>query len=270
MSEENDQAAMVENVWRTFLTTGELVQVVRQRRLFRMLPGSPRCNNCYAPFKGLGAPIARIFFGKRPANMNPRVCNVCEAFAREYKGGAEVELSLLFADVRGSTALAESMSATEFSRIIDRFYNAASQALVANFALIDKIIGDQASGIFVPGYTGPEHAQAALAAARALMKATGHGRAKGAWIPLGVGVHSGVAFVGAIGSDTGTMDITVLGDAANTAARLSSAAGPGEILISEAAARHASLDVSSMERRELTLKGKSESVTVYVLADGSA
>ena len=62
---------------------------------------------------------------------------------------------------------------------------------------------------------------------------TGHDKPEGPWIPLGVGLHSGTAFVGTVGSSDGATDITVLGDVPNVAARLSSAAGPGEILMSE-------------------------------------
>jgi adenylate cyclase len=84
---------------------------------------------------------------------------------------------------------------------------------------------------------------------------------------LGVGVHTGIAFVGSVGSENGTSDITVLGDTANTAARLSTNAGIGEILISESAFQHAgysSFDIS--EKRELDLKGKSNKILVNVLA----
>lgn len=79
------------------------------------------------------------------------------------------------------------------------------------------------------------------------------------WVPLGVGLHTGVAFVG---SKESTTDITVLGDAPNTAARLSSSAAPGEILISEATG----LNVGQIENRTLGLKGERESVVVYVFS----
>jgi adenylate cyclase len=82
-----------------------------------------------------------------------------------------------------------------------------------------------------------------------------------------VGVHTGIAFVGSVGSQSGTSDITVLGDTANTAARLSTNAGIGEIFISESAFLHAGLtDADISEQRELELKGKSNKVIVNVLA----
>ena len=267
MNEESEREAMVEHVWRTYLTTGEFVKEARQRRLFRMLPGNPRCKNCYVPFSGASSRLVRFVYGKRPSNLNPQMCNECEKFAREYQGGAEIELSLLFADVRGSTALAETMSPTEFGRLINRFYKKATEVMVHSDALIDKIIGDQVAGMYVPGFAGPSHARKAIEAAQEILRVTGHGTLEGPWISLGAGVHTGIAFVGAMGSDQGTTDITVLGDTANIAARLSTSASVGEILISEAASTNAGLRLDSLEKRKLELKGKSEPFPVYVLTD---
>lgn len=254
-----------EALWRSYLTTGD-EQAERQRRIFRHLPSSPRCKNCFAPFTGVGSVIVRHVFGKQRSNMNPMLCNVCELFAREHQGGAEVELSLLFADVRGSTTLAERMTPTEFSRLIDHFYNTVTQIMAQSDALIDKIIGDQAAAFYVPGLAGTEHARRAIEAAQEILRATGHGQPEGPWIPLGVGVHTGVAFVGSVGSESGASDITVLGDAANTAARLSSSAHVGEILISDAAYQAAEVDLGALEERQLDLKGKSQPILVHVLS----
>jgi adenylate cyclase len=256
---------MVEQLWHAYLTTGEIENERRQRSLFRLLPGTPRCKNCYAPFKGVGSTVVRLIYRKQPSNLNPQLCNFCELFANEYQGGAEVELSLLFADVRGSTQLAESMTPLAFSKLINRFYNAATQVLVRSDALIDKIIGDQVAAMFVPGFVGPAHGARALEAAQRLLQVTGHGDGAGPWIPLGAGVHTGVAFVGSVGADNGTSDITVLGDVANTAARLASSAAQGEILMSDAAADAAGLNRTGLEQRQLELKGKSQPVLVHVL-----
>jgi len=265
MDERSEHDAMVEHIWRTYLTTGEFKKEARQRRFLRMLPGEPRCKNCYAPFQGVGSSVAKFLYSKHPSNMNPQMCNACDVFARTYQGGAEIELSLLFADVRGSTTLAEQMSPREFGQLINRFYNVASHILVHSDALIDKIIGDQAAGMYVPGVAGEDHAQRAIDAAQELLKQTGHGDPDGPWIPLGIGVHTGIAFMGSVGSSDGTMDITVLGDVPNTAARFSSSARPGEILVSQPAAASAGLQTSALEQRHLNLKGKSEPVPAYVL-----
>lgn len=255
----------VEIFWRTYLTTGEFEKERRQRHLFRLLPGSPRCKNCYAPFQGTGSIIVKTFYGKEPSNLNPQLCNICEQFAQQYQGGAEVELSLLFADVRGSTTLAETMNPTQYSQLINRFYKTATKVMVNSDALIDKIIGDQVAGMYVPGFAGQEHARRAIDAAQNILHLTGHQDKDGPWIELGVGVHTGTAFVGALGSEGGTTDITVLGDAANIAARLSTEAGVGEVLISEPAFTAADIELGDLEKRTLTLKGRSEPMGVWVL-----
>lgn len=268
MSEQAEHEAMVQDVWRRYLTTGDFGKERRQRRFFRLLPGAPRCKNCYAPFQGAGSAVVRFLYHKQPSRLNPQLCNFCDVFASRYQGGAEVELSLLFADVRGSTPLAESMDPLAYSKLINRFYNTATQIMVRSDALIDKITGDQVVGIYVPGFTGPAHAERALQAARDILKATGHNRPEGPWIPLGAGVHSGVAFVGSVGSPHGASDITVLGDAANTTARLASSAAQGEILVSDAAYR-AVTGLGALEQRRLELKGKSQPILVHVLPGGA-
>ena len=263
--EKSAQDAMVEEVWRTYLTTGKHVRERRYRQIFRLLPGNPRCNGCYAPFQGAGSTVARMIYGRRPSRLNPQLCNVCDVFAQKYQGGAEIELSLLFVDVRGSTALAEGMNPTEFSQLINRFYQTATQVMVHTDALIDKIIGDQVAGMYVPGFAGQQHPRRAIEAARDILRETGYGNGAKPWISLGAGVHTGTAFVGSLGSENGVSDITVLGDTPNTAARLSTSAGTGEILISEAAYQAAGLDSEDLEKRELQLKGKREPVNVWVM-----
>jgi len=151
--------------------------------------------------------------------------------------------------------------------LINRFYITVTRIMVGSDALIDKIIGDQAAGMYVPGFAGASHSLVGIHAAQEIMGATGHGDPGGPWIGLGAGVHTGTAFVGAVGSAEGTTDITVLGDAANVAARLASSARQGEILVSESSLRASGLPSGTLERRELALKGKSEMVPAFVLTD---
>ncbi len=268
MTIEDENHTTFEDEWRYMLTSGEFGKEARQRHFLRFLPGDFRCKACYSPFDGTGGRIAWIIFHKRQSNFNPHLCTTCEDFARQHPGGAEIELSLLFADVRGSTTLAEGMSATEFGELINRFYITATKVLADSDALIDKIIGDQASGMYVPGFAGPEHAHRAIEAGKKILELTGHAKTEDPWIPLGVGVHTGTAFVGSLGSRDGVTDITVLGDVANTAARLSSSADIGELLVSESAYQHAKYnDEKVVEQRQLELKGKSKKILVNVLTN---
>jgi adenylate cyclase len=202
--------------------------------------------------------------GRDQSRYNPRFCQPCEHF--EQPGGAEVVLTMLFADVRGSTTLAEKMSALEFSQLMNRFYNTATDVLVKSDAMVDQLIGDEVIGLYIPGMAGPKHPHRAIEAAQDLLRLTGHGDTGGPWIPVGVGVHTGLAFVGVVGGTQGNpTDFTALGDNVNITARLASQAGPGEILISEAAVAASGLSLEDLECRRLDLKGKSESIDVRVL-----
>ena len=218
-----------------------------------LLPSSPRCKLCNSPFKGWGGFLMHLL-GRDQSRYNPRYCQKCDRF--EQTGGAVVELSMLFADVRGSTSLAEKMGAHEYSKLMNRFYKVATDVLVKADAMVDRLLGDEAIGLFIPGYTGPAHPRRAIEAAQNLLEITGHRDRKGPWLPVGVGVHTGLAFVGVVGGEQGgPRDFTALGDNVIVASRLASSAGAGEILVSEAAHAASGLDLGALERRRLALKG---------------
>lgn len=253
----------VEEMWRALLT-GENPYMHRGRRLFGMLPSNPRCKVCNAPFGGIGAQFMR-FTGKRRSSKNPNFCNVCEQFAESHKGGAEVVITMLFADVRGSTTMAEHMSPSDFTHLMNRFYTAANQVLTRTDAFIDKLVGDEIIGHYIPGFCGAEHARLAIDAAIELLDVTGHGTHGGPWLPIGVGVHTGLVYFGVVGDAGGYSDFTAMGDNVNVASRLAEQAGAGEALISDTTYAASGLDIAGLARRTLDLKGKSEPIDVWVL-----
>jgi adenylate cyclase len=250
-----------ENLWQRVLA-GTQPDLRAGRRLLKHLPGDSRCKLCGAPFGGPAGKLMRLV-GKRPWPRNPKYCGSCFTYLAKHHGGAEIDCTLLFADVRGSTSVAEGMRPTEVHRLMDRFFGTAARVLVEHDAIVDRFVGDQAIGIFVPALTGPEHAARAIAAARALLVATGQ-RDEAPWVAIGAGVHTGIAYVGSVGTEA-TSDFTALGDAVNIAARLSSSAAVGEVLVSLDAARAGGLDATGLERRDLALKGKSSDTGVLVL-----
>ena len=253
-----------DEVWYMILH-GRVPGLQRLRRFYRLFPGDKRCKNCNVPLSGLAAPVMRLV-GRRPYHKNPRFCNWCMWLGQVYAGGAEIELSLLFADVRGSTHLAEEMSAAEFSHLMNRFYDTATGVLIRTDAFIDKLVGDEVIGLYIPGYAGDRHAAKAVQAAQELGRAMGHGTPAGPWLPIGIGVHTGVAYVGTVqGIEGAVTDFTALGDNVNITARLASMAQSGEALISDAAYAAAGLDLGDLARRELELEGKAEHVNVRVL-----
>jgi len=247
--------------WRDFLNGGHSKEHAF-RKVVKFIPHEPRCRLCAAPFAGVGAPVMRLI-GKRPSTQNPNWCGTCFKFMRDHHGGAEIECTMLFADVRGSTALAEGMPAGEFRELMERYYQVAAATVFESDGVVDKFVGDELVAMFFPLLAGDDHAKCGLSAAQALLEATGHADPTGPWIPVGAGLHTGTAWVGAVGEGA-YVTITALGDAVNTTARLGSAAGAGEVLLTNAAAEAAGLD-PGLERRPLELKGKQEVVDVVTV-----
>ena len=245
--------------WRRILT-GQVRGLRFFQWLHKKIPSEPRCKLCYAPFGKPGGVLLRPL-GGRPSPLNRRLCTVCMKTAHKHPGGAEVEVSALFADVRGSTALAEKLPPGEFGQLVTRFWGAAARVVDGEDGIVDKFVGDEAVALFIPGFAGADHAARAIRAGRALLAETGHGEGT-PWIPVGIGVHTGISFVGYIGEGD-ALDFTALGDTVNIAARLTSMAGAGEILISDAAAEAAGLDTSGLEQRTLELRGREEAVEAW-------
>jgi adenylate cyclase len=254
--------------WRDVLTgetRGHMCWAPWMRRISRAIPSDPRCKLCDGPF-GPPGNFMRVF-GFGPSQINRRICRHCIEALEKNPGGAEVEISLLFADVRGSTALAESMRAGEFSQLMARFYGTAAKVVDPRNGIVDKFVGDQAMALFIPGFAGVDHAADAVASARELLAETGHGHGT-PWIPVGAGVHTGVAYVGTIGEGD-ALDFTALGDSVNTAARLAASAGIGEILVSSSAVAAAAVQTDGLESRTLSLRGRTESLEAWVLTIAS-
>jgi adenylate cyclase len=252
-------------MWRGLLL-GTDPRYRRARAWLKHVPSEPRCKMCAAPFGGVGQPLMRLLHRDRWAK-NPLYCTLCFNALDAHRGGAEIEASFLFADVRGSTSLAEGISPTEFRRQLNRFYDTASRILVEHDAIVDKFVGDEVIGLFIPALAQDAHAARAIEAAQALLKATGHADPGGPWLPIGIGVHTGVAYVGSVGEPPVT-DLTALGDVVNTTARLASAAAAGEALVSETAATAGRFEASAFERRDLELKGKRTTTPVFVVGVG--
>ncbi len=247
--------------WRRQLTVGTAIRW--KRRLRNRIPSNPRCKMCAAPFSGIGGLVMPLF-GHARWPKNPKYCSGCYNMLRSSHGGAEIECSLLFADVRGSTSMAERMSASEFTDLMGRFFDTATAILVDEGAMVDKFVGDEVIGLFIPALATESHAEHAIRAARRLLVATGHDRPEGPWLPVGIGVNSDVAYVGSVGQGLDT-EMTAMGDAVNTTARLSSLAAAGEILIPIKAAEKGNVRSDGHEQHSLELKGKERPIDVLIL-----
>ncbi len=255
----------VDEMWAKLLVEGN-IRWRRFRPIYGRLPTNPRCVNCHRPFAGVGGALVHRFQGVEKSKKNPRYCSACHSALYKFPGGAEIELTMLFVDVRGSTTIAEQMDTLEFSQLMNRFYEAVINVLVHADAFIDKLVGDEDTALFIPGFAGEQHARQAVEAGQKLLRVTGHGDVGGPWVPVGVGIHTGMAWVGSIvGASGEAADFTALGDNVNIAARLASNAGQGEVIVSEDTFAAAQLDPKGLEKRDLELKGKSELVSVRVL-----
>ncbi len=229
------------------------------RRVFGLIPAHGRCKFCNAPFRG---PYAGAFrrIGYTPSRKNPNICARC--IERAPQGGALVQLSVFFADVRGFTSLAERMSSMETTILLNRFYEASSAALLSQEAVLGQIAGDEVMALFVPGLAGSSYQAKAVEAGRSLLRALGYGTAEGNWVDVGVGICSGEEYVGNVGGG-GFKDFTALGDVTNTAARLQAAARGGEIIMCASTYEALRDRHVKAEPLDLQLKGKQEPVRAY-------
>jgi adenylate cyclase len=232
--------------WRALLT-GEDPSLLKVRRRWRRVPAAPRCKVCASPFHGVGGVLARLFW-HGPIPGNPLLCKACFGELAGHPGGAELEISVVFADVRGSTSMAERTSASEFRRLLQAYYRAAGSAIDANGGIIDKYLGDGIMALFIPVITGENHAGRAIEAGRAILAGVERDGLVARGLMVGAGVHTGEAFVGVVGSDE-KVDFTALGDTVNIAARLGGLAAPGELLVSRATWERAGLGEPPGERQ---------------------
>jgi adenylate cyclase len=229
-------------------------------RVMHRLPRGPRCAVCRAPYAGIGGRVMGAV-GYTPSRKNPRLCSRC--FEKAPMGGQETEVGILFADIRGFTTLAEREAPDRVADLLNRFYAGAIEVLCRH-AIVDKLVGDQVMALYLPGVFGGEPVGHMLADAEALLATAGYGEGE-PWVEVGVGLDFGTAFVGNVGAGE-VKDFTAVGDVVNTAARLQSAAGGGEIVMSARVGRLAGAAAADASPRELALKGKSEAEAALVLS----
>jgi adenylate cyclase len=252
VSEQDERVSNPE--WRETLL-GRSPELMRYRRIFRHIPSDPRCKICLSPQGGIGGPVmSALGYGRYPPN--PQLCNSCFRQARRHPGGAEIEITALFADIRGSTALGESMPAGEYSAAVEAYVRTVARAIREPGGLVDKLLGDGVMALFVPGFVdGSDHAGAAVRAGREILRNVS--------LPVGVGIHSGAAWVGFVGGIDEVLDFTALGDAVNFASRLGSEAGAGELLVSAATTASAGLATDTLQPRRLELRGRTEPLDAW-------
>lgn len=231
------------------------------RLVMRAMPSGPRCHLCYSPFGGVGGRIVAVA-GFARSRKNPNFCNSC--FEKAPQGGLDMDIGVMFADMRGFTAMSETMTPGECATVVNRFYAAAADVLIASDAVIDKMAGDEVMALFVPLFISGDHVRKMVAAAGRLLAAVGAREGEQPWCPLGIGLDAGHAFVGNVGAGE-VKDFTAIGDVVNTAARLQAAALAGQIVMSAAVYEHVRDAYPRAAPVELVLRGKAKPVQAYVL-----
>lgn len=234
------------------------------------------CKGCWQTLRlpvvlrGLGSVPFRAV-GLRPSRMNPNTCTFCElAFTTIMRArNVDIDATVMFADLRGYTALTETLAPGTMSELLDTFYDACGNAIWAQDGLLNKTIGDAVMAVFNFPVKHADHAARAIAAARALQEDC---RTRFADFARNCGIDERSLGVG-IGIDSGTMkfgefgrshrDLTAIGTVVNIAARAQSAAAPGGILATQRVHERTPDVAWNDAGRDYTLKGIEAPVRLY-------
>ncbi|MEO7083650.1 MAG: adenylate/guanylate cyclase domain-containing protein [Gemmatimonadaceae bacterium] len=182
-------------------------------------------------------------------------------------GGDKRTVAVLFSDIRGFTALSETMRPDDMASLLTEYFTQMVDCVFRYEGTLDKFIGDAVMAQWGAPIGGPDDADKAMAAAlemiQELDKLNAEWRAVGRpELEIGIGLNFGEAFAGNIGSER-RLEFTVIGDTVNTASRLCSAADPREILVSDDFRRALKNPPRMAECPPMELKNKSQPVTVY-------
>jgi adenylate cyclase len=183
-------------------------------------------------------------------------------------GGVNQTVTVLFADIRGFTRLSENAAPDRVVQLLNNFFTAMSDVIFTHGGTLDKYIGDGLMALFGAPSATPEDAcnavSAAVAMQRRMEEINEHLRAEGLdEIAIGVGLHTGVATVGYIGSERRS-EYTAIGDTVNLAARLEQNSLPGQIILSDATARAAAgAGCEYRPRPPITVKNRVQPVPIF-------
>lgn len=182
-------------------------------------------------------------------------------------GGQRTAITVLFADVVGFTPLTEQQSPEVVVTLLNELFTILTDIVFRHGGTIDKFIGDCVMAVWGAPNPHPDHAKRALAAAEDMLRwvevgAAGWAQRYGVDLKLAIGLNTGEAVVGNIGSDT-RMEYTAIGDTVNIAARLESIARPMQILLTEDTRQAAGPDFDYTAIGERALSGRREPVMLY-------
>jgi class 3 adenylate cyclase len=219
-------------------------------------------NECLVCGTTLEGPLGLLFhlFGITRSTRNPNVCNRCDAHMQE---GRVIELSVIFADLTGFTAMTNRLGPERSYEVVDAFFKMANEVLIRNDAFIDKYIGDAVMAIFNAPIPNAKHARGATTAALEILEGLqGVSQSLGLDLQARVGVATGFARVGRLGS-ADRKDYTAIGDVVNLASRLEAFARPGEVVVDGKAFAQVVEDYPDLTSEEVNVRGFAEPVEIY-------
>jgi adenylate cyclase len=197
--------------------------------------------------------------------LSPAISRKITAEAADIRlGGESQRITLLFADVRGFTTMAEKMKPREAVEVLNEFFARMTNVIFEHDGTLDKYLGDGLMALFGAPFALQNDAEAAVRAAVNMQKSLEELNRISGKPPLsiGIGVHTGEAVVGFLGTER-RMDYTAIGDTVNVASRLTSQAGPGQIVISTATYAHICREISCCSLSPMKLKGRDEPIEVH-------
>jgi adenylate cyclase len=207
-----------------------------------------------------------------PTNAEPRDGHLRPA----YTQGRETEIAVLFADLRSFTRFSEKKLPYDVVFVLNRYFQAMGMAVIGAGGHLDKFIGDGTMALFGLGEGAGRGARAALEAARVMSERLGELNRSLAHdldepLRMGIGIHAGPAIVGEMGYGR-AVTLTAIGDTVNTASRLEALCKEfeAELVVSDAVAALAGIDLSAFPAREVTLRGREGVLGVRVIGDASA
>jgi len=237
------------------------------------------CKGCWQHMRApipIRGPLSIPFraFGVKISRMNPNLCNICETMFTKVKRRKQiiVPATILFADLRGYTELSQSASSSDVTDLLHGFSDECAEAVWERDGIVNKFIGDAMLAIFNFPIMRADHVQQAALAARDIQqrwarKQAGISSAGGATVGLGIGIHTGLASIGEIG--TAYKDFTIIGPTVNLAARIQAQAKAGEVLASADVYQQVASLFATSESRACQLKGIAEPVAVHPLQSGA-
>jgi adenylate cyclase len=175
----------------------------------------------------------------------------------------ERDVTVLFADIVGFTGLAEGLRPAEVAQLLNTYLGCMSDVIFDYEGTLDKFIGDAILVVFGAPLDQPDHAVRAVRTAQQMRRAVGRLNAlRERPLEIRIAIHSGLALAGDMGSPT-RREYTVLGDVVNTASRLESIIGPGEIVISRATYERLNGQVEARSRGSIGLRGRIAEVEIF-------